>query len=360
MEGEGTLAAVPGSLQNLYGMDRGRLAALLGPFTTRSFHADQVYHWMHGRHETEFRKMTELPAALRDELARSFRVTLPSVKEVRKSADGSRKYLLALEDGAEIEAVHIVYGSRITFCLSSQVGCPLDCSFCLTGTMGLLRNLTPGEIAGQAAVLARDTGTDPKTTRVVFMGMGEPLNNYDPVMEAFRILTDPKGFGMTPRRITLSTAGLVPGIERLARENPRPRLAVSLAAADDTVRGRLMPINKKYNLKSLLDACRRFPLGPRERLTFEYVLLDRVNDSREDALKIGQLLRGIKSKVNVIPWNDTGIGGFATPPRERASRFRDALLDQGVPATIRWSKGTDIGAACGQLARAVPGKPAGA
>jgi 23S rRNA (adenine2503-C2)-methyltransferase len=343
-------------LPNLYGMDRAGLAAAIGPFTTRPFHADQVYHWMHGRHETDFRAMTELPAALREELARSFRAAWPSAKDVRLSSDGSRKYLLALEDGAEIEAVYIVYGSRITFCLSSQIGCPLDCRFCLTGTMGLLRNLTPGEIVGQAAVLARDTKTDPKTARIVFMGMGEPLNNYDAVMKAFRILIDPKGFGMTPRRITLSTAGLVPGIERLARENPRPRLAVSLGAADDTVRGRLMPINKKFDLTSLLDACRRFPLGPRERVTFEYVLLDGVNDSREDARKIGRLLRGVKSKVNIIPYNDTGLPGFTTPPRERAARFRDALLDHGVPSTIRWSKGSDIGAACGQLVREPPEK----
>ena len=255
------------------------------------------------------------------------------------------------EDGREIEAVHIVYGERITFCLSSQVGCALKCGFCLTATMGLLRDLTPGEILGQVSALARAGSVDLKTLRIVFMGMGEPLHNYDAVLEAFRILVDPLGFGLQPRRVTLSTVGLVPGIERLARENPRPRLAVSLSASTDALRDRLVPVNRKHDLASVVKACRAFPLGARERITFEYILLHGINDGRRDADGVARLLHGVRAKVNVILYNDTGLEGFRTPPAAVAARFRDALLARGIPASIRWSKGRDIGAACGQLAR---------
>ncbi|MFQ5876585.1 MAG: 23S rRNA (adenine(2503)-C(2))-methyltransferase RlmN [Acidobacteriota bacterium] len=336
---------------NLYGIDRDGLASALAPWTERGFHAAQLYHWMYGRQETRPSVMSDLPARLRAALEERFRIFWPEVLEVRRSADGSKKYALRLEDGCEVEAVYILYGRRVTFCLSSQVGCPLACRFCLTGTMGLVRNLTPGEIVGQAAVLARDNGIDPAGARVVFMGMGEPLNNYDAVLRAFRLLVDPRGFALPPRRVTLSTAGLVPGIERLAAESPRPRLAVSLAAADDALRDRLVPINRRYDLAALIDACRRFPLGPRERVTFEYVLLAGVNDRSRDAARIAHLLRGLRAKINVIPYNEAGASGFRTPAPERAARFREALLARGVPSTIRWSRGRDIGAACGQLAR---------
>jgi 23S rRNA (adenine2503-C2)-methyltransferase len=221
----------------------------------------------------------------------------------------------------------------------------------MTGTMGLVRNLTAGEIVGQVAAVARDTDLDPTTARLVFMGMGEPLANYDAVMAAFRILVDPKGFAIPPRRITLSTAGLIPGIERLAQESPRPRLAVSLVSSDEQKRSELMPINRKFGLDRLMDACRRFPLQPRERITFEYVLLSGVNDSGRDAAGVAACVRGIRCKVNVIPYNDAGMPGYRTPSEESTGRFRDALLERGVPVTIRWSRGLDIGAACGQLVR---------
>lgn len=341
---------------NLYGMDREGLARALAPLASRPFHAGQVYHWLYGRSATDFGAMTDLSAALRRALAERFRVAWPEIADVRLSSDGSKKYLLQLQDGGEIEAVYIVYGSRVTLCLSSQIGCPLACRFCLTGTMGLVRNLTPGEIAGQVSVLARDNGLARNGYRVVLMGMGEPLNNYDAVLSAFRILVDEKGFGLAPRRVTLSTAGVVPGIERLGGETPRPRLAVSLGAARDDLRDDLMPINRKYDVETLIEACRRFPLAPRERVTFEYVLLDGLNDRPEDARLLARLVRGVRAKVNLIPYNEAGVHGFRTPEQGRARQFREALLGRGVPATIRWSKGRDIGAACGQLVRG----PAGA
>jgi len=337
---------------NLFGLDRLELASALDSPAGRAFHAAQVFHQMYGRLETDFAAMTDLPSALRRRLAERFRLTLPRIQAVRQSSDGSKKYLMALEDDREVESVYILYGSRVTLCLSSQIGCPLACRYCLTGTMGLLRNLTAGEILGQIAVMAQDNALRGTTYRIVLMGMGEPLNNYEPVMGAFRVMVDPKGFGLTPRRITLSTAGLVPGIDRLAKESPRPRLAISLGAADDARRNDLMPINRKYDLDALLAACRRFPLGPREAITFEYCLIDGVNDRDEDARRLARLTRGFRSKVNVIPYNEAGVPGFRTPAVDRAQRFRDLLLARGVAATIRWSKGRDVGAACGQLATA--------
>ena len=336
---------------DLFGMDREELAGVLAPWSGRAFHAAQLYHWMYGRLRTDPREMTDLPGGLRREITGRFRISRPEVAQVRQSSDGSRKYILRLEDGGEVEAVYILYGRRVTFCLSSQIGCPLACRFCLTGTMGLVRNLSPGEILGQAAVLAADNDVEAGSYRIVFMGMGEPLNNYDAVLRAFRILADPKGFGLAPRRVTLSTVGLVPGIDRLAGESPRPRLAISLGAPDDALRDDLMPVNRKYDLEALMQACRRFPLAPRERITFEYILLEGVNDRLRDAARIARLLRGVRGKVNVIPYNEAGVPGFRTPSPAGAGRFRDALLSRGVPATIRWSKGRDIGAACGQLVR---------
>ncbi|MBI1950239.1 MAG: 23S rRNA (adenine(2503)-C(2))-methyltransferase RlmN [Acidobacteria bacterium] len=342
----------PARLPNLFGMDRVQIATALAPHTARVFHSSQVFHWMYGRLQTDIQAMTDLPVALRAGLAGRFRVAWPEVIEVRRSADGSEKYLCVLEDGGEVEAVYILYGSRVTLCLSSQIGCPLACRFCLTGTMGLLRNLSPGEILGQIAVIARDHHLAGTSFRIVFMGMGEPLLNYNAVMRAFRVMVDAKAFGLSPRRVTLSTAGLVPGIERLARENPRPRLAISLGATTDDRRDDLMPINRKYDLEALLAACRRVPLESREKVTFEYCLIDGLNDREEDAARVARLVRGLPSKVNVIPYNEAGVPGFKTPPAAGAGRFRDALLARGVAATIRWSKGRDVGAACGQLVTA--------
>jgi 23S rRNA (adenine2503-C2)-methyltransferase len=340
--------------QNLYGLDRDGIARALAPLTEKRFHSDQIHHWMYGRQVTAFAAMSDLPGSLREALGSRFRIVWPEAVEIGRSADGSRKYVVRLDDGLEVEAVHMVQEGRTTFCLSSQVGCPLDCGFCLTGTMGLVRNLTPGEIVGQVAALARAGEVDLATVRLVFMGMGEPLNNYSAVLRAFRLLVDPRGFGVQPRRVTLSTAGLVPGIERLGREETRPRLAISLAAANDALRDRLMPINRTWNIEALLAACRGFKLRPRERITFEYVLLAGLNDSKRDADAVARLIRGLRAKVNVIPYNEAGLEGFRTPAAAVAGAFRDALLGHGIPASIRWSRGRDIGAACGQLARQPP------
>jgi 23S rRNA (adenine2503-C2)-methyltransferase len=336
---------------NLFGLEREGLRAALAPLTGRRFHSDQVFHWMYGRRVADPRAMTDLPAPLRAAMDEHFRIAWPKSRIAGRSADGSRKHLLMLEDGLEVEAVHMVHDDRVTFCLSSQVGCALDCAFCLTGTMGLRRQLSAGEIAGQAAALLAEGDVPMERLRIVFMGMGEPLHNYDAVMAAFRILVDERGFALPPRRVTLSTAGLVAGIERLAKEDPRPRLAVSLAAPTDAVRLRLMPINRKWPIEALLAACRAFPLGPRERITFEYVLIAGVNDALGDAEETARRLSGLRAKVNVIPYNEAGLHGFKTPDAAVAARFRDVLLQRGVPASIRWSKGRDIGAACGQLVR---------
>jgi 23S rRNA (adenine2503-C2)-methyltransferase len=337
-------------LVDLFGMDRRELASALASFTDRPFHAAQLFHQMYGRLETGLPAMTDLPSSLRAKLAERFRISWPRIGSVRPSTDGSKKYLLVLDDGREIESVYIVHGARITLCLSSQVGCALSCRFCLTGTMGLVRNLTPGEILGQIAVMVRDNAIEKATCRIVLMGMGEPLHNYDAVVRAFRIMVDPRGFGLPPRRIVLSTAGLVPGIDRLAKENPRPRLAISLGATDDTLRDDLVPINRKHNLEALLAACRRFPLGPREKITFEYCLIQDVNDREVDARRLARMTRGLQAKVNLIPYNEAGVPGFRTPTLDSARRFRDLLHARGVVATVRWSKGRDVGAACGQLA----------
>jgi 23S rRNA (adenine2503-C2)-methyltransferase len=348
-----------GGRQNLYGLERDGIARALSPLAAKRFHADQLYHWMYGRHQTAFEAMSDLPGSLRTALGERFRIDWPEAVEIGRSAVGSRKYVIRLDDGLEAEAVHMEQEGRTTFCLSSQVGCPLDCRFCLTGTMGLIRNLTSGEIAGQVAALARAGQVDLGSVRLVFMGMGEPLNNYAAVLRAFRLLVDPKGFGVQPRRVTLSTAGLVPGIERLGRETTRPRLAISLAAPGDALRDKLMPINRTWNIEALLGACRAFKLGARERITFEYVLLAGLNDSKKDADAVARLLRGLRAKVNVIPYNEAGLEGFRTPAAAVAAAFRDGLLLHGIPASIRWSRGRDIGAACGQLARQPPaGLPA--
>jgi 23S rRNA (adenine2503-C2)-methyltransferase len=244
---------------------------------------------------------------------------------------------------------------RVTLCLSTQVGCGFECGFCLTGTMGLARNLTSAEIVGQVmaanALLAEDPVPDgPRVTHLVLMGMGEPLANYAAVVKSLRIFTDAKlGFGYSPRRITVSTVGLVPGIERLGRENLKVNLAVSLHAATDEIRASLMPINRSWNLAALMAALRAYPLAPRQRVFFEYVLLDGVNDAPDEAHRLARLLRGVRAKVNLIPFNDWPETPFRRSPLARILAFQSILLESGIITTVRWSKGEDIGAACGQL-----------
>jgi len=237
----------------------------------------------------------------------------------------------------------------MTFCVSTQVGCAMSCGFCLTGKMGLVRNLTPGEIAGQVRVLARATGLLDKPFNIVLMGMGEPLHNYEHTMKALRMLHDEHGLAISPRRITLSTVGIVPGLERLAQEPLMPNLAISLHATTEEQRTALVPPNKKYSLASLLETCRKFPLKKRSRITFEYVLLEGVNDSTDDARRLAKLLAGMKAKVNLIPLNPAPGIEFTRPSDERVERFAQILADRHMTVSVRKSRGRDIRAACGQL-----------
>ena len=272
--------------------------------------------------------------------------------------DGTEKFLLRLADGKHIESVFIPDTPAMTFCISTQVGCAMACAFCLTGKMGLVRNLTAGEIVGQVRVLAGALGMRDKKFNIVLMGMGEPLHNYDETMRALRILADEHGFDMSARRITLSTVGLLPALEKLAKEPVMPNLAISLHAPTDLQRGELVPINKKYGVADIIDACKRFPLNRRSRITFEYVLLAGVNDSPQDAKKLAKLVGGVKSKVNLIPLNAAAGIPFERPSDEVIDRFAKIVADHGVNVSVRKSRGRDIRAACGQLIVEGPKKSA--
>ena len=334
---------------DLAGLDRAELETTLVAQDLPRFRARQIFHWIHGRGVTDFARMTNLGRELRETLARTFTIDTPVVRSKQTSADGTTKFLLQLTDGREIEAVYIPDTPAQTFCVSTQVGCAMACAFCLTGKMGLVRNLSAGEIAGQVRVLAHETGLAGKPFNIVLMGMGEPLHNYDETMKALRIVTDKDGLGVPVRRITLSTVGLVPAIEKLARERIMPNLAISLHATTDEQRSRIVPINRKYGLKELIDTCRRIPLKRRSRITFEYVLLNGVNDTPEDARRLATLLAGVKAKVNLLPLNEAAGIPFTRPSDERVNAFARILAERDVRVSVRKSRGRDIRAACGQL-----------
>jgi 23S rRNA (adenine2503-C2)-methyltransferase len=353
-----TQASQPGGERpNLFGLDRRGLAEVLERYACPAFHAGQIYRWLYARRLLDVRSWTDLPAALRERLERDTVAAAGTLSDRTGAADGTVKYRVDLPAGDRVECVRMVQGSRTTLCISSQVGCALDCDFCLTGKMGFRRHLTPGEIVGQVALMIDDGALHGERFNVVFMGMGEPLHNYDGVMAAFRLLTDAGGFGLSRRRVTISTAGLAREIERLAAESVRPRLAVSLNATTDELRDRLMPVNRRYGLERLLEACRTFARETGERFTFEYVLLQGVNDTEDDVRRLAALLRGVPAKVNLIPFNPVaGWLAYAPPPRDAVLGFRDRLLGLGVAASIRWSRGSEARAACGQLAL-LPGGP---
>jgi 23S rRNA (adenine2503-C2)-methyltransferase len=313
------------------------------------FHARQVFQWLYRRAVTEFAAMSDLGRDLRAELDRDFCISTPELIRRERSTDGTTKFLLRLADGRQIESVYIPDTPGHTFCLSTQVGCAMKCGFCLTGRMGIDRNLTAGEIVGQVRVLARELGLLDARFNVVLMGMGEPLHNYDETMKALRILADEHGLAMSPRRITLSTVGVLPALERLATEPFMPNLAISLHSTTEEQRDRLVPINRKYGLQELLDACRRFPVKRRERITFEYVLLKDVNDTPQDARRLVRLLHGIRAKVNLLPLNEAAGIPYERPSDDRVSRFARILAERDVTVSVRKSRGRDIRAACGQL-----------
>jgi len=313
------------------------------------FHAGQIFQWLYRRGVTDPAAMTDLSRQLRDTLAAAFRVSTPALLAREKSVDGTEKFLLRLGDGKTIESVFIPDTPAMTFCISTQVGCAMACAFCLTGKMGLARNLTAGEIVGQVRLLANVLDLRDTSFNIVLMGMGEPLHNYDETMKALRILADRNGFGVAPRRITLSTVGLLPQLERLASEPVMPNLAISLHAPTDAQRGELVPINKRYGVADVIAACKRFPLKRRSRITFEYVLLAGVNDRPEDARRLAKLLAGVKSKVNLIPLNAAAGIPFDRPADAAVNRFGQILAQHGLTVSVRKSRGRDIRAACGQL-----------
>lgn len=348
--------------QDLTQFEPSELAEALSQLSARPFHARQIYQWFYKRDVTQFAEMTDLSYALRERLDQTFIAPVPHVDKREISSDGTVKFLMRLSSGHQVETVFIPDTPAMTLCISTQVGCAMQCSFCLTGKMGLLRNLTAGEIAGQVRVMAHDLHLVNERFNIVLMGMGEPLHNYDETMKALRILGADCGLGVGPRRITLSTVGVLPALERLAHEPHMPNLAVSLHATTEELRNRLVPVNRKYGLADLIAACRRFPIKRRERITFEYVLLRDVNDSLADATRLGSLLHGIRSKVNLIPLNEAPGLPYKRPSEQRIENFVRKLTDRGLTVSVRKSRGHDIRAACGQLivegARPAPGQRA--
>lgn len=340
------LTAAPAPV-DLLGLLRPELAAVLAPVLDRPFRVEQIWQALYKRGVRDFAGMTDLSRELRDRLAERYRIGLPEIAERRQAGDGTCKYLFRLPDGATIEAVDIPDGSRRTFCLSSQAGCALACSFCVTGYWGAGRNLTAGEIVAQVLAIRADQDLPAEGLNLVFMGMGEPLLNLDNLEAALSILTE----SISPHRITVSTVGILPGLEAMARWERRPNLAISLHAPDEERRNEVMPVNRTYPLADLLPALRRFPLEKGRKITFEYVLIRDFNDAPRDAGLLVKLLHGIRAKVNLIPINpDPVLGAAMVPPDDaRVERFRDRLRQKGMVATVRNRRGDDVSAACGQL-----------
>ena len=356
----------------LLGKSREELRAYVQALGEPAYRGAQIYHALYAERKLDLAAISNLPGALRTRLSGEAKITLPTVRQRYRSSDGSVRYLFGLPapenqprmKAAAVEAVFMPSEGRQTICISTQAGCAVDCRFCLTAQLGLIRNLTAGEIVAQVLIPLREmSGEDSSTadatpdgnglasrTNVVLMGQGEPLLNFEHVFAALRILLDKEGVGLSPKHVTLSTSGIVPGIERMAKEEIRPKLAISLNASNDEQRNEIMPINRKYPLKDLIAACRRYPLRNWEHLTFEYVMLGGVNDAPEDAHRVVKLLAPLKHvKVNLIPWNP-GELPYKETGEERLEEFRRILTDRGVAAFVRYSRGRDVMAACGQLA----------
>ena len=371
-----------GIAMELLGKSKEELRVFCAALGEPAYRGGQIYHALYAERKFDLARITNLPAALRERLSKEARIRLPEVKQRFVSADGSVRYLFGLENTekdktfntedtesaefaeksakekasrtqkpAAVEAVFMPSEGRQTICISTQAGCAVDCHFCLTAQLGLIRNLAAGEIVAQALLpLEEHKSQLAPQTNIVLMGQGEPLLNFDAVMAAVRIMLDSEGMGISPKHVTLSTSGIVPGIERLAQEKVRPKLAISLNASNDEQRDVLMPINKKYPLAALMEACKNYPLRTWEHLTFEYVMLGGMNDSAEDGRRVVRLLAPLKSvKVNLIPWNP-GELPYRESSSEQIEEFRQILVDRGVPAFVRYSRGRDVMAACGQLA----------
>jgi 23S rRNA (adenine2503-C2)-methyltransferase len=314
-----------------------------------TYRAKQICQWLFQKRATTFAEMTNLSQELRDKLAEHFVIGRLRILRRAESRDGTVKFLFGLADGESIESVLIPEPTRLTLCISTQAGCAFGCAFCATAVLGLKRNLTCSEIVDQILEVSRTLTDDRRITHIVLMGMGEPLANYDQTLRALQIIADSEwGVGISPRRVTLSTVGLVPQIEKLMAET-KVNLAISLHAPNTDLRGQLMPVNRKYSLAQLIDCCRSLPIPRRKRITFEYVLLHGVNDSEQHARELAKLLRGIPSKVNVIPFNPHPGSEFLRPTNENIARFQNCLHDAGVQINVRRPRGDDIQAACGQL-----------
>lgn len=333
---------------NLYDLPSAALEATLREVVTPAFRVQQVEEWLHVRGVDSFDAMTNLSREVRTRLADRFSLAMPAVlSRTDPAPDGSQKYLFELADGNRIESVFMPMGDRTSICLSSQAGCAVGCTFCVTGFFGAGRNLTPSEMLGQFFVIQREKQIPPELMNVVFMGMGEPLLNYEHLLTTLEILYR----NLSPRRITISTSGIIPGIDALAQLERRPNLAISVNAPDRKRREEIMPITVKYPLDELMDSLRRFPLERGREVTIEYVLLAGFNDAPKDAVALAKLIRGIPAKVNAIPFNeDANLPGWMKRPPDKAiDQFVDALVRQKVRVTVRRSKGRDIAAACGQL-----------
>src|ERR1043166_1713624 len=343
---------------HLAGLTRGELEAFVGEMGEPAYRGRQIFAALHRRRLRSFEEMTDLPKEFRARLAERATASTLKVESRYVAADGTRRYLLKTHDGLPVETVFIPEERRDTICFSSQSGCPLQCDFCLTARLGLLRTLTAAEMVEQIVVALNDAygvgARTPRGTNLVAMGAGEPLLAFEPLMGALRVMADREGLFIVPYRVTVSTAGVVPKIRELARVSDRPHLAISLAAATDELRDRLMPINRRWPLAELLDACKEFEesLKPGERFTFEYVMLDGVNDSDEDARRLARLLNrhSLRAKVNLIPHNPADELPYRPSPDERVAAFKAVLESKGVRSFVRRPRGRDISAACGQLA----------
>lgn len=340
------------SVRDFFDYSYSELADLLEiEFAATRFRATQLFEWVYRKGVTELDQMTNISRDLRQRLASSLHFPKARIHERHISVDGTRKYLFEVEGGDLVESVMIKQPNRMTLCVSSQVGCAMGCRFCRTGTMGLKRSLSTSEIIRQVNGVLEDAKSfGDSFSNIVFMGMGEPLHNFDGVTRAVKLLTDPHGFGMSPRKVTVSTVGLVPAIRKLAQSDVAVSLAVSLNATTDEVRSQVMPINDRFPISELLAAIKEFPVGPRKKVTIEYVMLGGINDTTADMQRLAKMMRGLPVKINLIPYNDNAGLGFDSPSKEWVHAWQRYLNTQGHQAFIRWSKGADIAAACGQLA----------
>ena len=338
------------STQNFFGTSETELKEIFCEWNVETYRVHQVFTWVYHYNCRDFSEMSNISKSLRSKLAEHFHFSLPKIQQRTHSIDGSIKYLMELNDGAVVESVWMPSDSRKTLCLSTQVGCRLNCSFCLTASLGLKRNLTAGEIIGQHIAINEELEEKDQITNVVFMGMGEPLDNYVPVVNALRIMTSPEAMKVSTRKVTVSTSGLVDKIKAFQEENLHINLAISLNASDNATRDWLMPINKKYPIEVLIDCLKKYPLKPQRRHTIEYVLLEGINDSDEDAERLAKWLQGVPCKINLIPFNFFDSSEYRPPSENRVLDFQNYLMKRNFSAFIRKNRATDILGACGQLA----------